>query len=527
MRLCLATLYGILLAASVMHAQQPKVVVVNSDSKDLKRTAYRLRIPAERLKNARQALQEATDLARRVRLLDPGSSSQLGNFWVMLYRTKAKASIDGLVSSLKTTALETREANEYILATLAVGPLLAALAQVDQEEALQQAKRWPEPSESLGEAAQKSQSEMEKQFRLEAARRIARRDPEAALKLWSGVGGTDQVDFSLRAWIAESMVRAGRKDDAVKLMDQTVSDLASADVSQIEPSDLTDLTQTLVRVVPNRFPEAFRLMVTSSANMPAGGAPSVKIGNEVVFLDNSEAVALNLLKDIQQRPTLVTELMDTLPELKSKLEPVGGIDGILSGGPVELSYGSQGALEKTTFYGPEASYGDQLLYAQLHGADSETVREKLSGLAASPSQIYDLFNLAVSVAVEDPDLSSGALEQARKLIARIEPLSARVPLFAQLLRVSRRCDGEVDPELYKQGIALVTDIRDEEANQVKQGGRSSPSASSGADMLERTLISELAVDDFEAAVKYTKKIPEERLRLSVLLAIVEACRRPF
>jgi len=364
MRLCLAALYGTLLAASVMHAQQPKVVVVSSDSKDLKRTAYRLRM------------------------------------------------------------------------------------------------------------------------------------------------------------------RAGRKEDAVDLINQTVTDLASVGVSRIEPSDLTDLTQTLVRVAPDRFPEAFRLIVTSSADMPAGGAPSVKIGNDVVFLDNSEAVALNLLKDIQQRPTLVTEVMDTMPELKSKLEPVGGIDAILSGGPVELSYGSQGALETTTFYGPDASYGDQQLYAQLHGADSETVREKLSAITASPAQIHELFNLAYSAAVEDPDLSSKALEQARKLLERIEPLTDRAPLFAQMFRVSRRCDGEVDPELYKQGIALVAEIRDEEADQVKQGGRASSPVSSRADMLEQALISELAVDHFEAAVKYTRKIPEERVRLSVLRAVVAACESP-
>ena len=59
-------------------AQEGKLIVVNVDSKDLKRTACRLRIPVERVKNAREALQEATDLAKRVRPIQANSVSQLG-----------------------------------------------------------------------------------------------------------------------------------------------------------------------------------------------------------------------------------------------------------------------------------------------------------------------------------------------------------------------------------------------------------------------------------------------------------------
>ena len=198
------------------------------------------------------------------------------------------------------------------------------------------------------------------------------------------------------------MMRVGRKEDAVALMEQTISDLSSCDATQIAPMDLMYLTQTLSRITPERFPDAFSLLVGSLASIPAGGSPSVKIGDQVVFLDNSEAVALNLLKDIQQRPTLVTRVLDSMPNLKSKLEPMGGVDKVLAEGPVELSYGNQGALETTTYYGPDSAYGDQLLYAQLRGKDDNYIRGKLSGMSPSPAKVYDLLNLAHSAAFGKP-----------------------------------------------------------------------------------------------------------------------------
>jgi hypothetical protein len=81
-------------------------------------------------------------------------------------------------------------------------------------------------------------------------------------------------------------------------------------------------------------------------------------------------------------------------------------------------------------------------------------------------------------------------------------------MFIQMLRASRRCDGEVDPDLIKEGFALVAQIRDEEADQEKQAGPRSGSVRSAADRLERALISELAIDDFERAIRYVHTMPE-------------------
>ena len=120
-----------------------------------------------------------------------------------------------------------------------------------------------------------------------------------------------------------------------------------------------------------------------------------------------------------------------------------------------------------------------------------------------------------------------ALEQARKLIARVEPVTARMQVFAQLLRTSRRCDGEVDPELYKEGFALVAEIRDEESGQGKQNGRVPRGGTFRRDMLERALISELAIDDFERALKYVRDMPDGQVRISGLMAIVDCLPSTF
>jgi hypothetical protein len=514
--------------ASPILTQEGKVVLVNSESKDLKRTAYRLRIPVERLKNARQALQDATDLIKRVQPVPAAYVGQISNSWVMLNRPKAKASIKDIFSALRTMAVEAREPKAYTDATAAASQVLTMLAQLDPDEALRLTKGWPEPAKTLGESAMRAKSGLESQFRQSAASLIATRNPDAALKLWPVQGeGSPTAEFGSRAAMAEAMMRSGRRDEAVKIVDRMISELGSAEFPQINPDDLSYVAQAIARVSPDRFPDAFRVIVQSASAYPSGGAPSVTVEDHVILLDISEAVALNLLKDIQQRPALVIRMLDEIPGLRSKLEPIGGIDGVLAaGGPVQIAFGNQGSFETTTYYPSDAITGDQRLFAQLTGKDAESAREKLAGIDASPAQVYDLCNAAFGLAAENPDLSSSILDRAKKLIDRIDPVTARVPLYQQLLRTTRRCEGEISSELFKQGFALVARLRDENTTRAKPEGTPRRGGSPG-DMLERALLSELAIDDFEAAEKYVKTMPEGQERVSGFLALLESCRRPF
>jgi hypothetical protein len=47
-----------------------------------------------------------------------------------------------------------------------------------------------------------------------------------------------------------------------------------------------------------------------------------------------------------------------------------------------------------------------------------------------------------------------------------------------------------------------------------------------ADQLEGFLISELARDSFEAAIKYVRSMPEDTLKLTCLVQIAQALRQP-
>jgi hypothetical protein len=83
----------------------------------------------------------------------------------------------------------------------------------------------------------------------------------------------------------------------------------------------------------------------------------------------------------------------------------------------------------------------------------------------------------------------------------------------------------VDPGLLKYGFLLVDEIRDQEKRQpAPESGRR---AFYSADRLEGTLIAELARSDFAAAMRYTRSLSEEALKLEALLAIVQVCLRPW
>lgn len=507
-------------------AQEGKVIVVNVDSKDLKRTAYRLRIPVERVKNAREALQEATDLAKRVRPIQTNSVSQLGNWWITFYRSKAESSIKGLVSDLRLAALEAKEPHDYTNATSAAGGLLTALAQLDPEQALEQVRRWPEPSKSLGPSAQNARTEMENRFRQESATRVAYTNPEAALELLSDSGSPS---YESRAQIAEALAQAGRKDEALKIIDQAIAELGAGDLGLSAVEGYVELLQSVARLAPDRFPEAFKLLLKSAAALPAGGTASVKVGEKVLALDTAEALTLNLLMRITDRPGAVTNTLDTLPSLKLKLDTVGGIDNVLTSGVSEINYPPETGLPSMPMmYGPGYNDPQMALYSEMRakmGKNPGLVRSKLADMGGTPEQINSLLNLADTSSFEDPDLASIAVETARKLITRLEPAERRASLFARLLHTSRRCDGEVDPELLKQGFLLVAELREKEKDPGTKTGRSP--ARSDPDQLEKALVSESAIDNFDLAMRYVRSIPDEQTRLSMLIAVVARCRRPF
>src|SRR6266487_768035 len=96
----ISTVICLVLASSIAPAQEERA---RSD-KELKRTAYRLHIDVEKLKNARQALREATELARRLEPLPVQHVYQLVQLWIEIDRPRAAGTVESIVSDLRTAA---------------------------------------------------------------------------------------------------------------------------------------------------------------------------------------------------------------------------------------------------------------------------------------------------------------------------------------------------------------------------------------------------------------------------------------
>ncbi len=88
--------------------------------KELKRAAHRLHIDVEKLKNARQVLREATELARRLEPLPVQYLPQLSQLWIELDRSQAADTVESIVSDLRTAAQSAKKPESYQQATSAV-----------------------------------------------------------------------------------------------------------------------------------------------------------------------------------------------------------------------------------------------------------------------------------------------------------------------------------------------------------------------------------------------------------------------
>src|SRR5438876_10172255 len=97
--------------------------------KELKRVAHRLHIDVEKLKNARQALREATELARRLEPLPVQHVYQLVQLWIEI--------VESIAGDLRTAARSAKAPEAYQQATSTAYRLLAYLVGLDPEKAVE------------------------------------------------------------------------------------------------------------------------------------------------------------------------------------------------------------------------------------------------------------------------------------------------------------------------------------------------------------------------------------------------------
>jgi hypothetical protein len=517
-------------------AEKPGLAVATSSSKELKRAAHRLRIPVEQMKRAREVLQEATDLVKNTEPHPYEQALAIIQMWNQINRPKAKEVTESFVDDLRGEAAECPDFSCYQRMTSIAMTLMQS--DLDYETATRQVRDWPDPKPAFGDAAQSFRDNLETQIRNQAISRLAYSEPEKALKLMSEEGPTDHYNYTTSAQIAQGLMNAGKKQEANRLIDQgmTKFDPNTSDPRTVQEFEnfirMTASTADAARI-SNAVGQLFTALKNQGSTMQCSG--TLRAGDLSVDLTCSETRMLSILRSMPMRPTFALKTFDSFPELKSKLDSIGGIDAFYGSGmngnpPVSIFYGHP---EVQPNAGPVISGGVSrgtavnfpTLIQGLKGkaeSDPALVRGKLKDL-----DVDALANLAMTASFQDPDLADLAIEMAQPMLSSVEPLSRRASSLQSLIRAKRQADGEVDRELLRSGFILADQIREEVSQKTPDNAASiNQYRFAAADQLEMFLVTELSRDDFDSAISYVRGMENNALKLNCLIQMVQAQAQP-
>ena len=518
-------------------AEKPGVVIANSPSKELKRSAHRLRIPVEQLKNAREVLEEAADLIPRIDPYPVEQLSYLLQTCEQVNRPKAKPMLESFLRQLRSQAADCPSFACYARVTSTAVGLMQS--KFDYEKTLQQLRDWPKPKDTFAEAAGPFLDNMEIQVKRGAMFQLTNSDPEKALELYSEMAGADPNGISASAQIAQALMSTGKSEEARTLIDQTIGRF---DQNTSDPRVIQDY-ENFIRVAgmnldSGRAATAMNQLITALQKQTDSTPCSATLqsGETSVVLSCSESRILNLLRGYPVRPDFTLKTLDSLPGLKSKLEAIGGVDSLYGSGmygsaPVTILQGSaeeRAAVLNQSAGGvsvgtPPVNLGQ--LIQQLEDkteSDPALVRGKLKDL-----DFNTLVNFASTASYRDPDLASFAVEMAKNRLAEVEPLEKRAMMLQVLIRTARHVDGEVDPGLFRTGFAIADQLKQELSENCAdpQSATGLPTGRhdcNGPDLLEAFLVSELSRDHFDSAADYVRSIDDKRFKLTCFIQIIQA-----
>lgn len=153
------------LLALPLPAQEGKLVVLEIQSKELKRAAHRLGIPVEQLRNARRLLQEATDLACKIDPPPPFDTyQQPAHLWQQIDRLHAEGTLKALINVARAAARDATNRASYRYATSTAFMLMSRIHPADYETARRFIRDWPPPPASAGESTHEYLAALERQL---------------------------------------------------------------------------------------------------------------------------------------------------------------------------------------------------------------------------------------------------------------------------------------------------------------------------------------------------------------------------
>jgi hypothetical protein len=553
----LAALFAFSLAFSAF-SEESITVAANSESKELKRIAHRLHIPVEQLKNARQALQEATDLAMDMKTNSAMPIESICRSWKELNPSNTRKIADAFIHKLRLEAEKAADPIAYIEASSTAISIMRFISEYDFEKVKPFIQGWPVPHTNA-EAFHIFLKAQEFQARKDYFMRSAYTDPQKALAYFSSESG--EYDYVFSWQIAQGFLNVGKKEAAYNLIDQTISQFSR---SPADPDIIQQYTNFLISAArsnldTNHASAAIAALISklkslddsritrSNANPEFTSLCFESIKTEdgtSVNLTCAESGVLNVLRSLSSKPGLVIRTLDSLPSLKAELDGIGGIDSLYGyGNRKVITRVWQGSTENSDYSDSTEFESSEKLLRELRGkvkSDPEYVNRRLtevskeSGTEALTNVIWtDSYRHNMD---GDAELGSMALKVARKLNSEAKPPGKRNSNIWEIIRAYRQLEGPLDPELQKEGFRFVDQLKEEIAKPkeelLKPGEtqqvniRTGPCQFSGAECMEEMLLAELSRDSFTKAMTYARSIKNKELKLDCLIMIALALRQP-
>ncbi len=491
-------------------AQSSRVVVSRAGDDELRRTAYRIRLCPEQLGNARSALAAAQTLAPQV--AGQVWLGELGSLLNRLDRPHAPAILSQLLEQLADRAgkAEDWKASQQIMSS--AQQLLYALRETDPDAAEEIVRKWPEPEG--GGAFKPYLQQMRTSLASDQFNWLGRSDPLKAMqRLPEFEAG--KVNLQARNNLLQQLIGVGADEAAGRLLDDSVAAAREAGLDAGSVYSFGQLFSTASYAFPDRLPNLVSQLDAVLRGIPEDSGGDVYAGQAKIPVSGRESLVLSIVRSLSNRPDMVNRLLNLIPGLRQKLEPLGGIDGFLSPGPPPK---------------PPTTTSQHVISEWRSGKVSEASLADLEAGDPSPQDLNELMQAAGSLCDRDPDRAAAVWERAGEILAKKGGIQA-VQYFQSLIAACVGCQGALTPSMVERGNELLARFRREQTQAAVQPPDFQPRQmdprflKEQADRFEAQLIAAQAIEDFGRAMDLADKLADPAVRYQTYIQIAQLIAR--
>jgi len=478
--------------------QNPRLIVVKTDDDELRREARRLRTCPGTLKNIRDALQEAIDLAPEVAVIRP---TGLGNHIVRFRRSDAEETIVSLVKQLDAKARRATTGHEYSSLTYSGLDLITALDRINSETATHLEDQWP-PNPFPAQPCSNTRHPF-------ATRKLFRSivsDPDqllAQLKAYE----KGSPDYQARSDLLYHLMEHGKENAARQLALDTVGNPAAFK----EPVAFSQFAGKAITIFPELSEQVLGVLSTwYGAKGQAGGVPSeftIRTGErmKLTMADRELLWALELTG--RGNPEIALRIAGLSPALRDQIRAAGGLNTLVNPDAAKPLFTRRSAMRLS----PE----------QLQAKVNEA--KDLAGIASLAADLCD----------EAPAKAEQVFAAAlRRVLAETDGKKAADD-FSSIARKCTSCLGELPVSWVQAGRSLLAKAeqasRELSQKAALRGGLTPSEAGIGIgnrswsgviSVLRQFLIGQKARVDFQGAMEEANAVEDKSLRFDLLVAVV-------